>query len=124
MPAALPREAVVERMITISLEDLRRWLAHASYHVRLAVAIAALAPKLRLANVLALTWQEHIDPDLRYITVHRHKTAATLRRPQVGPISDQLRLILKDARQRTDTYVVEYRGRPVKTIRDGLSGGG
>src|SRR6185436_10387466 len=38
----------------------------------------------------------------------------------VVPISDQLRLILKDARQRTDTYVVEYRGRPVKTIRGGL----
>ena len=94
--------------------------ANASYHVRLAVAIAALAPKLRLANVLALTWKEHVDPDLRYITVHRHKTVATLRRPQVVPISDQLRLILKDARQRTDTYVVEYRGRPVKTIRGGL----
>ena len=116
----VPREAVMERMVTISLEDLRSWLANASYHVRLAVAIAALAPKLRLANVLALTWQEHVDPDLRYITVHRHKTAATLKRPQVVPISDQLRLILKDARQRTDTYVVEYRGRPVKTIRGGL----
>ena len=84
---------------------------------------------------------------LRYIKVHRHKTAATLhipervqsdaahdavgreeegtgdhalQRPQVVPISDQLRLVLKDARQRTDTYVVEYRGRPVKTIRGGL----
>lgn len=110
----------MERMVTISLEDLRSWLANASYHVRLAVAIAAIAPKLRLANVLALTWPEHVDPDLRYITVHRHKTAATLRRPQVVPISDQLRLILKDARQRTDTYVVEYRGRPVKTVRGGL----
>ena len=51
----VPRESVVERTVTISLEDLRSWLAHASYHVRLAVAIAALAPKLRLANVLALT---------------------------------------------------------------------
>jgi integrase len=116
----VPREAVMERMVTISLEDLRSWLANASYHVRLAVAIAALAPKLRLANVLALSWQEHVDPDLRYITVHRHKTAATLRRPQVVPISDQLRLILKDARQRTDSYVVEYRRRPVKTIRGGV----
>jgi integrase len=38
---------------------------------------------------------------------------------QVVPISDQLRLILKDARQRTDTYVVEYRHRPAKSIRGG-----
>ena len=103
----VPREAVVERTVTIALEDLRSWLRNASYRVRLAVAIAALAPKLRLANVLALTWQEHVDPDLRFITVHRHKTVGTLRRPQVVPISEQLRLILKDARQRTDTYVVD-----------------
>jgi integrase len=116
----VPRETVVERMVTISLEELRSWLRHASYHVRLAVAIAALAPKLRLANVLALTWNEHLDQDLRFITVHRHKTVTTLRRPQVVPISEQLRLILKDARQRTTTYVVEYRGRRVKTIRGGL----
>jgi Phage integrase family len=116
----VPRETVVERTVTISLEDLRSWLRNASYHVRLAVAIAALAPKLRLANVLALTWHEHVDPDLRFITVHRHKTVGTLRRPQVVPISEQLRLILKDARQRTDTYVVEYRHRPVKSIRGGL----
>jgi hypothetical protein len=116
----VPRETVVERTVTISLEDLRSWLRNASYHVRLAVAIAALAPKLRLANVLALTWHEHVDPDLRFITVHRHKTVGTLRRPQVVPISEQLRLILKDARQRTDTYVVEYRHRPVRSIRGGL----
>jgi integrase len=116
----VPRETVVERTVTIAVEDLRSWLTHASYHVRLAVAIAALAPKLRLANVLALTWQEHIDPDFRFITVHRHKTAKTLQRPQVVPISEQLRLILRDARQRTHTHVVEYRQRPVKTIRGGL----
>jgi integrase len=54
----LPRETVVERTVTISIEDLRSWLKNASYHVRLAVAIAALAPKLRLANVLALTWKD------------------------------------------------------------------
>jgi hypothetical protein len=52
----VPRETVVERIVTISVEDLRGWLKNASYHVRLAVAIAALAPKLRLVNVLALTW--------------------------------------------------------------------
>ena len=71
----VPRDTVVERTVTISIEDLRSWLKNASYHVRLAVAIAALAPKLRLANVLALTWHEHIDPDFRFITVHHHKTS-------------------------------------------------
>jgi integrase len=116
----VPRDTVVERTVTISIEDLRSWLKNASYHVRLAVAIAALAPKLRLANVLALTWHEHIDPDFRFITVHHHKTSRTLRRPHVVPISEQLRVILRDARQRTHTYVVEYRQRPVKSVRGGL----
>ena len=82
-----------------------------SYHVRLAVAIAALAPKLRLASVLALTWSENIDADFRFITVRRHKTVTRVRRPQVVPISEQLRSILHDARRRTHTHVVEYRGR-------------
>ena len=71
-----------ERTVTISVEDLRKWLAAASYHVRLAVAIAALAPKLRLASVLALTWAEHIDPEFQYISVRRHKTATKVKRPQ------------------------------------------
>src|SRR4051812_13498140 len=97
----------MERMVTISLEDLRSWLANATYHVRLAVAIAALAPKLRLANVLALTWNEHLHPPPPYLPLYRHKTATALKRPQVVPIIDQLRLILKDAWQRTNTYVVE-----------------
>ena len=116
----ISRESVVERTVTITIDELRNWLGHASYHVRVAVAVAALAPKLRLASVLGLTWQDHIDPDLRFITVHRHKTATTTKRPQVVPISEQLRVILRDARQRTHTHVVEYRRRPVKTIRGGL----
>lgn len=116
----LPRETVTERTVTVPVPALRKWLANASYHVRVAVAVAALAPKLRLASVLSLTWAEHVDPELQFITVYRHKTVKTTRRPQVVPISEQLRVILRDARQRTKTHVVEYRGSPVKTIRGGL----
>ncbi len=116
----LPRETVTERTVTIPVPALRKWLANASYHIRVAVAVAALAPKLRLASVLALTWADHVDPELQFITVHRHKTVKTTRRPQVVPISEQLRVILRDARQRTKTHVVEYRGKPVKTLRGGL----
>ncbi|MGH9162395.1 MAG: tyrosine-type recombinase/integrase, partial [Vicinamibacteraceae bacterium] len=118
----VPRETTVERTVTIEVDDLRKWLQHASYHIRLAVAIAALAPKLRLASILSLTWKENIDSDLRFITVYKHKTARTLKRAQVVPISGQLRLILRDARQRTHTHVVEYRQRPIKALRDGLRG--
>jgi hypothetical protein len=54
------RDSVMERTVTVTVEELRKWLAAASYQIRLAVAIAALAPKLRLARVLALTWSENV----------------------------------------------------------------
>jgi integrase len=121
------RDGSRTRDVTIAPDDLRRLLEHASYHVRLAVAIGALAPKLRLANILALRWSVHLDPDLRFITVAQHKTVTKSRRPLVVPISDQLRTILLDARTRAprprrpdEDFVVTYRGRQVSEIRGGL----
>jgi integrase len=124
----IPREHTVERTVTLTHEQLRALLAEASYHVRLAVAIGALAPKLRLENILSLRWSKHIDPDVRWITRAEHKTVRVTRRPLVVPIGDQLRAILLDARTRGDArgnartsdFVVTYRGRPVRSIRDGL----
>jgi hypothetical protein len=57
----IPRERDNERTSTVTIEELRAWLEHASYHVRLAVAIAALAPKLRLKNILELKWSRDLD---------------------------------------------------------------
>jgi integrase len=113
-----------ERDVILSPDELREILRHASYHLRLALAIGALAPKLRLANILALEWKLHLDPQLHFITVHRHKTATKTRRPLVVPISQQLREILLDARQRTrgNRFVVSYRGEPIKSLRAGLIG--
>jgi integrase len=109
------------REVTIEPEAMRRLLTHASYHVRLAIAIGALAPKLRLANILALEWGVHLDAEYRYITVQHHKTVTTTRRPLVIPVSAQLRAILLDARRRTrSAHVVTYRGQPIKTLRGGL----
>jgi integrase len=117
----VPRDRGGERTSTITIEQLRAWLQHASYHVRLAVAIAALAPKLRLANILALEWGTHIDKALELIIVHVHKTDDATRRPLVVPIDAQLRAILEDARRRNPRshYVVTYRGKRVKSIRGG-----
>lgn len=116
------RDSPGERDVTITPAQLRDILAHASYHVRLAVAIGGLAPKLRLANILGLEWKIHLDPALTFITVRQHKTAAQTKRPLVIPISAQLREILKDARRRNGgIYVVQYRGRPVQSIRGGVA---
>jgi integrase len=54
--ASVWRDPSVGREVALSAEQLRAWLTHASYHARLAVSIAALAPKLRQANILALRW--------------------------------------------------------------------
>lgn len=130
--AGLPSDPTSERTVTLGADQVNAWLGAASYHVRLAIAIAALAPKLRLRNVLDLRWDEHFEPDPRgtkfnprvahYITVRRHKTATKTRRPLVSPINQQLLRILKDAWRRDprQPHVVTYRGKPVHSIRGGV----
>jgi integrase len=117
----VPRDRRVVRQAELSIEQLRSWMAHASYHVRLAMAIAALAPKLRLANVLGLEWTAHLDRSLTRITLYEHKTFTKTGRPIVQEISAQLRDILLDAKQRNrGRWVVSYRGARVRSIRGGV----
>jgi integrase len=106
----------------LTVEQAQATLAAASYHVRLAIGIAALAPKLRRSNILGLRWGVHIDKALNYITVEQHKTAEKTKRPLVIPITAQLRTILLDAKARNPraVHVVTYRGQPVKDVRGGL----
>lgn len=118
---SLPREHAPGRDVAITIDMLRRWIAHASYHVRLAVAIGALAPKMRLRTILDLRWAQ-IDAGWQWITVTHHKTARATG-AQVVPISGALRTILEDAQARSPkhaTHVVIYQGHAVRSIRDGV----
>jgi integrase len=112
------RDPVVGRTATLERADLRLLLQCASYHLRLAIAIAMLAPKLRLANILALTWRESFREDFAYIVVGDHKMKRRTKRPLVAYVPTQLREILRAARRRRpkDAYVVTYQGRPVKQV--------
>lgn len=117
----VPRDRRVRRNVDLTPAQMVAWITVASYHVRLAVAIAALAPKLRLENVLALEWATHLDRELTRITVSDHKTDAETQEPIVVMISEQLRGILQDAQRRNGwRYVVSYRGHRVKSIRGGV----
>jgi integrase len=117
----VPRDRRVRRLATVEPSELLAWIGVASYHVRLAMAIAALAPKLRMENVLALEWETHVDRTLRRIIVRSHKADVTTEAPLVVMVSDQLRAILDDARQRNPgRWVVSYRGARVKSIRGGV----
>lgn len=130
--AGMPNDPTVERTVTVEPEQFSNWIRAASYHIRLAVAIAALAPKLRLRNILDLRWDAHFVPDPRatkfsrrvphFIEVHHHKTARRTRRPMVSPVSAQLLRILKDAwtRQPSNEWLVMYHGRPVHNITGGV----
>jgi integrase len=113
------RERPRVRKMSLSPEDLRAWVQHAPPHVRLALIIGALASKLRLEQVLALDLVEHCDRDLRFITFDAYKSEHHRHEPQITPISDELREILKALRDaRPDaTRVITFRGKPVASIK-------
>lgn len=120
--AGIQREKRRKRRVTISPSDFRALLTHASYHVRLALSIGALAPTLRYASVLSLQWSQ-ISKDWTYIRVDEHKTDDITDAPQMVPVSSQLREILQHAKARAprkSKYVVTYRGKRLKSIRDGV----
>lgn len=120
--AGRPRDRRVTRKVALTPALVLQWLAAMSYHARLAVSIAALAPKFRLKNILELEWGEHIAPDWTTITVWNHKTVDHTGAPLVSPISAQLRAILQDARARhpRQARVITYRGKPVASIRGAI----
>jgi integrase len=110
------------RTVALSIPEIQAWLSHCSRHVGLAMTIAALAPKLRVSNILQLRWM-NTDPELTTIIVKRHKTAHRTNRPLVVTISQPLRRLLQVIRQQQvdgSQYVITYRGGPVASIRDGV----
>lgn len=121
----IERDKPPGRKITVTPAELRRWLQHTPKHAQLAIAIAALAPKLRKENVLALEWKTSFDPALQFITVREHKTMGTTGQPMVVAIGTALRRLLKAARRENPDgrWVVMYRGSRVKEIRNAVRAG-
>lgn len=119
---SIRREKTRRRTVTITPDDLRRVLAHASYHVRLAMAIGLLAPTMRYQSILSLRWDQ-LNKDWTQITVEDHKTVGDTGAPQFVPVSAQLREVLTAAKARAprrSTRIVLYRGRPVDDINGGV----
>jgi integrase len=120
----LERPRTRARQVTVTAVELRRWLQHTPRHAQLALAIAALAPKLRLENVLSLRWDQSFDPGLQFITVREHKTMDVTGQPMVVPIVPALRTMLKAAaKERTCPYVIAFRGERVHSIRHAVRTG-
>jgi integrase len=122
----VPRDATRRRNTMVTSQQLRAWIQQAAYHVKLALAIAALAPKLRLENILSLKWTtETVNLKGALITVEEHKTLARTGLPLVVPITPVLAAILQHAHTRRDkqcSYVITYHGRRVRSLKTGLRG--
>jgi integrase len=115
------RDRVPKRIRTFTYQQLRAVIAAAPAHVKVALAIGALAPKLRLRNVLDLTWTDHVARDLSYITAPDHKTDRETGLPLIVPVSPELRKVLAAAQaQARGKYVVHYRGRGIGDIKTAL----
>jgi len=119
----IPRDPGISRQATLTVGELRAWIQASSPHVRLALAIGALAPKLRLQSILALQWAD-FDPALTFLTNHQHKTIRSSGRPQVVAVDPQLADLLRplrdQARKAKQRYVIAWRGKPVRSIRRAL----
>lgn len=113
------RDPIVSRQATVEVDQLQAWILQSAPHIRIALAIGALAPKLRLASILALRWEKNFDRDLQFITNPTHKTIRATGKPQVATIDPQLRAILLPLRKKRG-YVITFRGEPVKSIDTGL----
>lgn len=117
--AGVERDRPRSRLATLTVEQLQAWIRAAAPHVRVALAIGALAPKLRQASILHLRWETHFDRALTFITVYDHKTIRADGQPQVVPIDPQLLEILKPL-QRVRGPVISFRGAQVKSIKTAL----
>lgn len=119
------RDPVRSRKATLTAAQIKAWIGAAPTHVALALVIGVLAPKLRKSSILALRWDRHFDPDLRFITVHEHKTSRATGEPQIVPIDPQLREILlpfrEAAKGKRVKHVITFRGEPVQDIKRALA---
>jgi integrase len=120
----LLRDRERKRDVVLTKDQIRAIMQYAPYHIRLAIVIAALAPKLRMTNILRLTWRTSFDAAFTTIRVAQHKTARATGRPMVAPISAQLRAILLEAKRRQPKkvpWVIHYRRKPITRFINGLS---
>lgn len=107
------------RKVTATRDDVLRWMRHGAPHFVLALAIGALAHKLRVNQVLQLRFDRHIDPDLTRITFDSHKTIRHTRKPQVTVISAELRRVLEAVKKAHPKapHVITWRGKPVDSLK-------
>ena len=115
----IQRDREFPRDVIMTAAQIRAIMGYAPYHLRLAIVIGALAPKLRLANILQLKWKTSFDAAFTEIRVAQHKTRGTTRRTMIAPMSAQLQRILLEAKRRRPSkvpWVIAFRKQPVESV--------
>lgn len=109
-PQPPPRDRYLTREEYRSLRDASRWIPHCELFVVLAYTTAG-----RAGAILELTW-DRVDFDRGII--HLGEAVGTKGRATV-PMTDAAREVLERARRAAlSDHVIEYGGRPVKSIRN------
>lgn len=122
------------KTVALELDDILAILGQASYHLRLAVAVALLTPKLREGNILALkfspkasdapTERAYIAEDFSRLVVDQHKSRGRTGLPLVAYVPEQMREILQEAKRRAgrSRHLITYQGQPVTQLRGAVRG--
>lgn len=120
----IDRDQRVGRQAVLSRDDIMAIVEQSSYHLRLAIAIALLTPKLRESDILALEFDRDFSGDFRWLTVHGHKTERLTGQPLVAHVPEQLREILQDAKRRAGRRqrVITYQRQPISELRGAVRG--
>jgi integrase len=120
----IDRDRRVGRRAVLSREDILAVVAQGSYHLRLAIALALLTPKLRESDILKLEFDRDFSEDFRWLTVHGHKTERATGQPLVAHVPEQLREILRDAKRRAGRRqrVITYQRQPIAELRGAVRG--
>lgn len=91
--AHIQRDRQTRRTAILTIEELQHWMTTAPIEVAIAVAIGALAPALRLGNVIALERATHLSPDRSTLTVP-HKADRETGRPLTVALPPSLQAML------------------------------
>lgn len=108
--AGVLRDKVQRRTRVLTPDDISTWIATAPAPVVAAVTIGALAPALRLRNVVDLAWKD-FSAGREFVTLP-HKADRETGLPLTIAVSAGLRSVLKELQQQRpkDPYVVPLDG--------------
>ncbi|TIH19272.1 site-specific integrase [Marinifilum sp. JC120] len=105
------------RQSTLSVDELKLIIKHATQHVAWAIEIAFnLGVRTGESELLSLQWK-WVDWENKQVRVFATKTNTWRTIPVTDRFLSKLRKYRKNA---TTPYLVEYNGRPIKSIRKGF----